>query len=1171
MQPRAVEIARKAAILLFFIFMMLWMAPALMAQSQTISGTVVDPSGGVIPGAQITIIDNDKGSVARETMTDQVGRFQALNIQPGNYTIAVEMSGFKKAQISVKLDVNSKLDVGQIKMEIGAVSETVQITEALPAIQTSTMEKSYLVEPTQIKELPMNGRNWVALMSTVPGMTSGSRNDFDMNFNDVSAFHALGGRGSQNNFYLDGSPNLDVGDNQSQYTQPSIDSIQEFKVQQSTFNAEYGRNSGMVVAVQTKSGSNRFHGTLYEYVRNNALDAMNTGFSDKWNSLRASNPSAKRKDVMDKLRYNQFGGNFSGWVPVPKISTAGEKKVFFFYNREMTRRIVAASGSKYSDIPGPDILVNGDFRAWLQTTNMDRAPQFKNGTIFEPGSIKRDGAGYIIDGVPFANNTVPKSMWQAKSAALLKIFTGVPGYTSLAAANPGYVRYYWTAPNKLRKDQDLLRVDYALSSKMNTYFRWVNDYQKEEVATGIWGGEPFPIQPQYRPKPGSSWSWNVVNTFSPKLAAETIVAYNHQSQELGIVQPNPIDRVTLGADYAQLYPQANITNSVDNVSGTSGLNFSLGSPGWHNDGRDYAFTENVTWIVKSHVMKFGFYYNRDNKKQTGNWGFNPTINFGSSASLAKDTGNGTANLMLGNFQSLTQPNAHVYPYFRFQSWEGYAQDSWKVNSRFTLEFGIRFQITTPTYTYTRDGSPPLEGTWKTWSVDLTKYDASKRPYIEVGAGRIVGDAYAQLSQIGLVCDPCPGVPRGFADSMKLAAPRVGFAYDLFGNGKTSVRGGIGVFYERLRQNNFYFSAGGHWPNTTSATVYYGNVANIDTSIVNQAAPPIAPPGFVIYPKDNVMPSIYSWNLGIQRDLGRSFAMDLSYVGNHAVHLMQQRSINGLPAGTFVKYPDLSKSVNYKNDALRPYYGWGSLTAVETLGYSSYNAMLFRLSRRFTNRFAMNVNYTWSKAMNLCDNDSDGIIRPLNMRDAYAPAGYDQTQVFTIDYVYQLPHVSGRLDNMFTRAVLNGWQISGITRFQSGQPFNVSTNGSLQGIDAGTNYPNVIGNPFEGQSQYRWLNPNAFQRPMDGSYGSLHRNTLRLPAVHNFDMTLTRVFKITEGVKFDLRAEFYNIFNHPQIWGINTSFTADNQGGTISASNRNLGIPTSWREPRILQFGFKLIF
>ncbi len=1140
----------KFTIPMLTVFLLALMAPALMAQSQTVSGTVIDPSGAVIPNAQVKITDTAKGTT-REVTTDDTGRFQAINVQPGSYLLTVEMAGFKKTEVPFVLDVNAKLDVGQIKLEVGQVTQVVSVTESLPTVQTNTMEKAYLVEPKQIQELPMNGRNWVALMSTVPGMTSSTQNDFNTNFNDVSGFHALGGRGSQNNFYLDGSPNLDVGDNQSQYTQPSIDSISEFRVQQSSFNAEYGRNSGMVVAVQTKSGADRFHGTAYEYLRNDAFDAIRP--------LTAKNPI---------LRYNQFGGNFSGWIPFPKVSTAKEKKLFFFYNRENTIRNVPAGG--YSDIPGPDILVNGNFSAWLTANPMPYAPQFKTGTIFQPGTIKRNGAGQIIDGTPFANNTVPTSQWQPLSANLLKMYTRIPGYTGLPAApNPGYVRYTWNNPDKLEKYQDLLRVDYALTSKLNTYFRWVNDDQSETIDNGIWTGEPFPLQPQFRPKPGSSWSWNIVNSFSPTLSSETIFSYNHQSQSLSIVQPNPIDRDALGANWTQLYPAANITNNVSNFStGVSNMSPSWGSPGWHNDGKDYAFTENMTWVKKEHVIKAGFYYNRDNKKQTGNWGFSGDMNFQSSASMPKDTGNGLANLMLGNFQSYSMGNAHVYPYFRFQSWEMFVQDSWKLNRRLTFEYGIRYQHTTPTYTYTRDGTPPTEGTWLLYNVDLTKFDATKTPKIDLNTGKIIGDPMTALSPLGLTCDPCNGIDRGFSPAENFIAPRVGFAYDLLGDGKMALRSGFGVFYERLRQNNFNFGAGAHWPNTTSATALYGNVANIDTS-VTQGTPAVTPPGFVIWPADNTMPAIYSWYLGIQRELPAKFALDLSYSGNHAVHLMDQRYVNGVPANTFVQYPNLSKSVNYKNDALRPYYGWGQLNAVETLAYSSYNAMMFRLSRRFSNNLAFNFNYTWSKVLDLVDNDSDSIRNPFDMRMNYAPAGYDQTNVTTFDFIYQLPGMKG--GNEFARQVLNGWEISGIFRTQTGMPFTVTSNGSTMGVDAGGQYPNLVGDPYAGQSTVQWINPAAFQRPLDGQYGTAGRNSFRLPNITNVDATIAKNFRITEGMKLGMRLEVFNLFNHPQIWGVNSGFTSDTPGGNISPSNKNLGYPNSYREARILQLGFRFSF
>jgi hypothetical protein len=1155
---RSVQVAILSAFLLVLI------AQPMMAQSQYISGTIVDPTSAVVPQASVKIMDVAKGGTARETTTDQMGRFSAIDIEPGRYLIRVEKAGFKRAELTVTLDVNTKLDVGQVMLAVGNQTDVVSVeADATPVVTTNSMDKSYVVDKMEMSELPMNGRNFTSLMSTVPGMGSAAQSDFNVNFNDVSQFHSLGGRGSENNMYLDGSPNIDVGDNQSQYTQASVDTIAEFRVLQSGFNAEYGRNSGMVIAVQTKSGGNQFHGTLYEYLRNNYFDAK---------CVQCNGPAPQ-------LRYNQFGGNFSGWVPIPKLSTKANKRLFFFYNREMTRRNLP--GSAYTDILNPTVL-GGNFSPLLLTTNMTYAPQYKNGTVFEPGTVTRDGSGNITGGTPYPNNTVPQSQWQPLSANILKIYTGIPGYASLGATpgQPGYVRYYYANPDSLVKNQDMLRFDYNVSNKVTSFFRWVNDYQKETEANGIWGNEPFPIQTQTRPKPGSSWAWNLVTTFTPSLASETILSYNHQSQSLSVTGTNPIDRNTLGANFAQIFPATNITNSIPDTS-AGPINFSLGDPGWHNWGKDYAITENVSWVKGGHTIKLGAFYNRDDKAQTGTWGMEGNINFNGTSTMAMDTGNGLANMMLGNFSNYTNMSGAVFPYFRFWEFDLYAQDSWKVSKRLTIDYGLRFVHMAPTYTIVRGGTPGGEGNWTLYSVDLSKYNRSSAPVINTtnstvngyGPGFIEANPVTALQGLGMICDPCSGTPPGFSPAKSFPEPRIGFAYDLLGDGKTALRAGAAMFNERLRQNNFSFGAGAQFPNLYSGTVYNQNVANFSTAGVGSATSPIQPPGMTIWPTNNTMPSVYSWYIGIQHQLPAKFGLDLSYSGSHSIHLMDQRQVNYAPAG-YLQNNNLSASVNGWTNALLPYYGWGSLQAIETNSYSHYNAMMFRLNRRFADNLAVNFNYTWSHVMDTGDNDSDVINNPACISCSYANAGYDQPNVFSLDFVYTLPKVKGMLDQPGLRQVFNGWELSGVIRYQSGMPVNVTSNGNLFGLNIGGNggqFPNLVGDPYSGANGSMLINQAAFVRPADGQWGSLGRNSIRLPGVSNVDAALMKSINFTERAKMTFRFETFNLLNHPEVWGMNTSFNGDNPGLGLSASSGQFGQANSYRDARTIQLALRFAF
>jgi hypothetical protein len=550
--------------------------------------------------------------------------------------------------------------------------------------------------------------------------------------------------------------------------------------------------------------------------------------------------------------------------------------------------------------------------------------------------------------------------------------------------------------------------------------------------------------------------------------------------------------------------------------------------------------------------------------------------------MALDTNQGIANMMLGNFSNFTNESGAVFPYFRFWEFDAYAQDNWKVSKRVTIDYGLRFVHMAPTYTVVRGGTVGGEGNWTLYSVDLSKYNKANAPVINTsnstvngyGPGFIEANPLTALQNLGMICDPCAGTPAGFSNAKSFPEPRLGIAWDVFGDGKTALRAGAALFNERLRQNNFSFGAGAQFPNLYSGSVYNQNVSTFSTAGLGTATSPIQPPSMTIWPTNNTMPSVYSWYLGLQHQLPAKFALDLSYSGSHSVHLMDQRAVNALPAGYFLNN-NLSASVNGWTSALLPYSGWGNLTAIETNGYARYDALMLRINRRFANNLAVNFDYTWSKTMDTNDNDSDAINNPFCIKCSYANAGYNQPNVVSLDVVYTLPKVTGSFSNAFTRQAFNGWELSGVFRYQSGMPFNVTSNGGLYGLNVGNNggqFPNVVGDPYASGLGSELLNFTAFTRPADGTWGSLGRNSLHLPGLSNLDMALMKSFAITpERVKMTLRFEVFNVANHPELWGINTGFQGDNPGSGNSLSNGQFGQANGYRDARTIQVSGRFAF
>jgi hypothetical protein len=1131
----------------------------LFAQSGLIQGVVVDTQGAAIAQAKVMATDEAKGIVVREAVTGTDGSFQLRPLLPGTYTVQAVASGFKTLErIRLVLDPNQIMNLGNLVMELGATRETITVSAEVPTVETTTSQRDFVLTSRQVTEQSLNGRDFQSLMRTLPGVVSNDSSDFRLAFNNTDSFNVNGMRGSANNFYLDGSINTDVGANDGQYTQLSMDAVGEFREQTSVFNAEYGRNPGILLSASMKSGSREFHGTAYEFLRNNAFDARKP---------------FDTTGMVAKLRFNQFGGNLGGPIYLPRISTRKDPRFFFFFNYEGTRASRPNNSTPYVDTVAPELLT-GDFRKALKF-NADGSPlliagtNFNVGTVFQPGSIVRNQANNIIGGMPFPNNIVPQSLWSKNAPAFLKVInmldrskgTPTPGDTSLVRV-PMQDTYIFS------KNQKALRADYNFSAKANFFFHWVDDAQQESQGLGIFSGNSYPVLPEYRKKPGASWAWNLVNVISPSLTNEFIFTYNHLTQKVDIrndVSPDSYDRDKLGFTFNELYPNANARNRFPGFSCGTGCSMSSFAPSWLSEGKTFALTDNLSKVYGAHTFKTGIFVNRNNNGQQPAWTDATNINFGPNAQNPNDTNSTLANLLLGNYTSVSQTNGVFYGSFRFIGVETFAQDSWRVTRHLTLELGARWAYLGPTNTY---------GKFLQNYFLLNKYDPAQAVSISTAAGLTSGSIIPGSGNPfnGMVQEEAPGLPAGGVQHrFNNWSPRLGLAWDPFGDGKTSIRGGAGIFYERIRQNNIYFDGLGNPPLVYTPNLYGGNIDALSPSLI--AGGTRFPVSINAIDPSGKLPTIYTWSLGVQRQVARSTSVDIAYVGNKAAHLMYIQDLNQLPLGTTVNTPIL-RNANNVTQAVRTFRGYNSVNYTNFSANSNYNALQVRATRRFAQRFTINASYVWARAFDNVDTDTNSIGYYLDRRREYGPSGYDRRSVFNADYIYLLPDFGSRMSHSaVTRTLFDGWQVTGITRFWSGPPGNISANGNPGTLGGGVRANYIGGQIYPStQDRYHYFNPLAFGRPLDGTLGNVGRNTLWLPGINNWDMSLFKNTKLTERVTTQLRFEFFNVFNHTQWSGVNTGISVPNPGDPVTSGTiGTTGQINSTRDPRSMQLGLKLMF
>lgn len=1179
-------------------------APITFAQTVTgsISGIVLDASGGAVTQATVTL-QNERTGDARTLITDDKGDFLFVSLMPGVYTVKVEARGFRTYQQQGNvLSANEKLAIGEIRLTVGELSESVTTVAEGTRVQTESTEHSAQLTSKQLELISQRGRDVTSLLKILPGVAYGGESETAGSGFGSGIPQIQGGRNTQNTLNVDGVRGNDLGSPNIFSSTINFDAISEVKVLLNSYQAEYASNSSASVNIITKSGTSRYHGSGYWYKRHEQFNANswqnnNTLFTSPLTGLTTTVPKPR-------YRYSTLGATFGGPVWLPMLSSRIKEKLFFFYSFEDSQTL---NPQALRQVTVPTQLErNGDFSKSFVSldTNNNPIPLF----IRDPQ--KTGNCSASDQTACFSGNLVPLSRINKNGQALLNVYP-LPNATNLSITK-GQYNYIFQESIKVPKRQHLFRTDYKPSERDSFYVRgstWIADNQGIAVPAGTanWGlaGLHYTFTDN-----GITGNWTRV--ISPRLVNEASLGVRHSVEKgppLNDTELGKLQRKTYNYTLGQFHPELNplgIIPSVtfNNITNAANITYDERTPLRGADTLITA-TDNITYTLGSHGLKAGFYAERARNYEGATSTFAGNFTFSNDTNNPLNSGYAYSNAVLGNFTQYAEATFRPSGEGRQSLAEWFVQDSWKATRRLSLEMGVRFAWYNQWYQATANSA----------AFALSKYDRAKAPkYYQPGCAvavptggtcatanrRALNPVNGQLFPAvligafvpgtgdpynGMVRGTDAGYPRGFKDQQPIQIqPRFGFAWDVKGDGKMAVRGSVGVFNQtRVSANAIWTDVARNPPIVDRPRIFYGNMDSLLSS-----GGTLFPSNVTGFNLDAQTPVTYNYNIGIQKDIGFGTLVDVSYVGSQSRHLQQQRNINQIP------YRARHLDVNPQNanpvvantalpdDFLRPYPGYGSITYYDNAGYSNYNALQVAVNRRFTRGLQFGLAYTYSKTMDLVDNDRDGLptYRPYRIWN-YGRAGYDQTHVMVINYTWDLPHATRLWDNKVVGAVFNNWQISGITAFASGTPSGVGY--SL--VDSGTDITGggdggrivIVGNPTLSDSEQKvaatgflqWFNPTAFARPARGDFGNAPKDVIRLPGTHNWDFSFFKNIPLKSESRFlQLRWEIYNAFNHTQYSGVDTTARFDANGNQV---NTRFGQVTSARSARVMQGSLRFTF
>jgi hypothetical protein len=1116
----------------------------------TILGTVTDPAGGLVGGATVTIT-NKQTNVAGTTQTNSEGYYTSTPLIPGAYEVSVEMQGFKRTVKSgITLQVDQRAEVN-IQLSLGAVGESVEVTADVPLVNTSDATVGQVIENKRVEELPINGRSAFALVGLAANVKSNAgptQSGFADRGTNLSAFSINGGPTSVNYFLVDGMVAI-----QSYYpdlnADLAVDSVQEFKVQSGPMSSEYGLTAGGVINVATKSGTNTLHGSLYEFVRNDAFDARNTFAT-----------------TVAPFRYNQYGLALGGPVYIPKVYD-GRNKTFFFGNWEQWR--YSKASFPITTVP-TEAFRSGDF-SQLRDANGALIP------IYDPATTvpNPNGSGFIRS--MFPGNIIPANRIDPVAKAALQFYP-LPNRTPI---NPftNANNYIGDVKNIRSMQQYTTRVDHHISDSDSFFARYTYFNHKDDNGAQ----SPWP-DPVVRARNDSFETRNSVmaetHIFSPSVINEVRIGAARQYF--------PFQVASFGGGWPQKL------GLPASVPGTAMPNFSNGLTGFPTQtvglrgALTWQFTDTVTLIKGNHSIKSGFEYrllygnNYQTSSPSGSFSFaqgltgNPQAQGGTGSSLA--------TFLLGAVSSASA-STHTGESEKGYALTGFIQDDWKAHRRLTLSFGLRYDFQLP----------PYERNYGASNFDPTGTNS------QTGLrGQIVyaGQGYGRSALLPDKND---------------FGPRFGFAYDLTGNGKTVVRGGYSIFYPSTFQVQYFSQLNGFASTSTAWNPAGGNTnlpafqlsSGFPTAPTTPQGRLLGPSAFlgqgVAYDQPNQKtPMSQQWAFSLQRQLPGNWVVEVTYTGNHGTHLVSGGyDLNQLSPEQYLQY-----GTALQNAVPNPYAGIpGSLggatitrqqslaafpyyTSVSVrnphLGNSIYHAGLLRVEKRFSHGLTFLASYTKGKLIN------DSVASPIgfggveqvgsvgfqnglyNRRAERALDPTDVSQRLVLSGVYELPFGHGRRFDVSSRLMdllVGGWQVDSIALFQTGVPVVVTgASNFLASRPNSTGQSAKIDNPTATQ----WFDTSVFVNPPNYTYGNLGRTLpdVRNPGVINVDLSLVKNIRLGETSRLQLRGEAFNVANHVNLGFVNGGFSAGPNGKNISST---FGTITSARDARTIQIGAKITF